>query len=386
MPPLTDSRPCISDRVDTEEVARLARRSLSNPILQTVLESASGYVMVLNASRQILACNLELQEDLPATDPPGHVGERLGEAFGCVHAGEGTDGCGTSTACAGCGALQAILESQTRRSAVSVECSLVLRREGHLVASDFLVKASSLTLGCHELTVVMFQDITARKRQKLLESIFLHDLANTLQSLVGWGELVADGVSDPRRAARRIVELCNRLRHEVSQQRVLHEAEQGSLEVCMEVLPVQDLMEDLRDLFLGRRLKDGPHLAIAGVGAGIMVRTDKDLLLRVLQNMVANALEATPTEGTVSVDTETSGKRIRFRVTNPGVVSKEIASRIFHRSVTTKGPGRGLGTFGMKLIGEDYLGGNLSFLSSTEAGTCFILELPQAGEGGSSTL
>lgn len=383
MPPLTDSRPCISDRADTEEVVSLARRSLSNPILQAVLESSSGYVMVLNASRQILACNKELQGTLPASDPPGHVGERLGEALGCIHTEEVSGGCGTAAACAGCGAIQAILESQASRSAVSMECSLVLRREGHLVASDFLVKASSLTLGCHELTVVMFQDITARKRQKLLESIFLHDLANTLQSLVGWGELVADGASDPRRAGRRIVELCNRLHHEVSQQRVLHEAEQGSLEVCMEILPLQEIVEDLRNLFLGRPLKDGPHLAIAGVGAGSMIRTDKDLLLRVLQNMVANAIEATPAEGTVGVETEASGQRIRIRVTNPGVVSKEVASRIFHRSFTTKGPGRGLGTYGMKLIGEDYLGGTLSFHSSADEGTSFTLELPQAGEGDS---
>ena len=383
MPPQSEARPFLPDRVDTEEVVRLARRSLSNPILQAVLESSSGYVMVLNESRQILACNMELQDALPATEPPGHIGELPGEALGCVHTGEGPGGCGSSAACAGCGAFLAILESQSSRSAVSMECSLVLRRDGHLIASDFLVKASCLTLGCHELTVVMFQDITARKRQKLLESIFLHDLANTLQSLIGWGELVADGASDPRRAARRIVELCHRLRHEVSQQRVLHEAEQGSLEVCMEVLPLQEIVEELRDLFLGRPIKDGPRLAIAGAGAGVMIRTDKDLLLRVLQNMVANALEATPAEGTVSVDSEAAGQRIRIRVTNPGVVPEGIASRIFHRSVTTKGPGRGLGTYGMKLIGEDYLGGTLTFHSGAEEGTCFTLELQQADEGGS---
>lgn len=366
----------VPDRLDPEEVASLARRSLANPILQAVLETAEGYVMVLNEARQILACNEELLEALEPPDAGAHLGERMGEAFGCVHAQEVRGGCGAGKACERCGAAVAIIEGQASGQAVVGECSLNLRRDGRLAAVDFQVKVSTLALGCHALTVVVFQDISSRKRQDLLESIFLHDLSNTLQSLLSWSERVADGASDPRRAARRIVDLCQRLRHEVQQQRILHDAEQGELVPSLEPVDLRALLEDLRDLFLVRECPQGPHLAIALTGPGVVLRTDRDLLLRVLQNMVGNALEATPAEGTVAVEAELTETRVRLCVSNPGVVPEEIAARIFHRVVSTKGPGRGLGTYGMKLIAEDYLNGGLEFRSAAGEGTRFTLELP----------
>lgn len=376
MPPPPHAPPVATGRAEPEEVAKLARRSLANPILQAVLESAEGYVLVLNTERQILACNAELLEALGSPLQEQHRGERPGEALGCVHAAEGPAGCGSSPACARCGAALAILEALQTGATATSECSMNLRRQGRLVAVDFQVKVSTLTLGCHPLTLVVLQDISARKRKDLLESIFLHDLANTLQSLIGWSELVADGGADPRRAARRIVDLCQRIRHEVSQQRLLHEAEQGTLAVCREPVDLSSLLEELRDLFFEREPKDGPRLAVEPVARPVRLHTDRDLLLRVLQNMVRNALEATSPEGAVRVHADCDGARVRLQVSNPGSVPAATAARIFHRSNSTKGAGRGLGTFGMKLIGEDYLGGTLSFKSSAADGTRFILELP----------
>lgn len=373
LPPEPSALP---DRLDPEDVASLARRSLANPILQAVLETAEGYVMVLNEARQILACNEELLEALEPPDAAAHLGERMGEALGCVHALESRGGCGAGKACERCGAALAVLEGQAGGQPVVRECSLNLRRHGRLAALDLQVKVSTLTLGCHALTVVVFQDISSRKRQDLLESIFLHDLSNTLQSLLSWSEMVADGASDPRRAARRIVDLCQRLRHEVQQQRILHDAEQGELVPCVEPVDLRGLLEDLRDLFLARDSQRGPHLAIALAGPGVVLRTDRDLLLRVLQNMVGNALEATSPEGTVAVEADVAETCVRLCVANPGVVPEEVAARIFHRVVSTKGPGRGLGTYGMKLIAEDYLHGRLEFRSTAGEGTRFTLELP----------
>jgi hypothetical protein len=376
MPPPAIAPPIASDRAEPEELAKLARRSLTNPILKAVLESAEGYVMVLNAERQILACNTELLETFDSMQQEPHRGERPGEALGCVHAAEGPAGCGTSQACARCGAALAIQEALETGAPATGECSMNLRRGGHLAAIDFQVKASILTLGCHALTVVVFQDISARKRKDLLESIFLHDLSNTLQSLIGWSELVADGGTDPRRAARRIVDLCQRIRHEVSQQRLLHDAEKGTLAVCREPVDLSSLLEELRDLGVEREHKGGPRLALEAVSQPVLLHTDRHLLLRVLQNMVRNALEATSPEGTVTIHAECDGAQVLVRVSNPGVIPEGMVARIFHRSHSTKGAGRGLGTYGMKLISEDYLGGTLSFHSSPEDGTCFILALP----------
>lgn len=375
MPPPPES-PVVPERLDPAEVASLARRSLANPILRAVLETAEGHVLVLNEARQILACNAELLEALDPPEAAAHVGERMGEAFGCVHAGEAPGGCGTGPACGRCGAALAIIEAQTRGLTAGGECSLNLRRAGRLAAVDLQVKVSTLSLGCHPLTVVVLQDISSRKRLDVLESIFLHDLSNALQSLIGWSERVADGAADPRRAGRRIVELCQRLRQEVQQQRILHDAEQGVLVPRLERVDLGALLEDLRDLFLLEGERQGPRLVVALACPGAALQTDRELLLRVLQNMVGNALEATPVEGTVQVRAEVDRTRASLSVVNPGLVPPEVAARIFHRGVSTKGPGRGLGTYGMKLLAEDYLGGRLDFSSTAEAGTRFVLHLP----------
>ena len=55
--------------------------------------------------------------------------------------------------------------------------------------------------------------------------------------------------------------------------------------------------------------------------------------------------------------------------------------RIFQRYYSTKGePGRGLGTYSMKLFGEQYLGGEVRFDTSESEGTVFSLRLPRGGK------
>ncbi len=49
---------------------------------------------------------------------------------------------------------------------------------------------------------------------------------------------------------------------------------------------------------------------------------------------------------------------------------------MFQRSFTTKGEGRGLGTYSMKLLSERYLNGRVEFTSSPEHGTTFTAVYP----------
>jgi len=56
---------------------------------------------------------------------------------------------------------------------------------------------------------------------------------------------------------------------------------------------------------------------------------------------------------------------------------KEIQLQLFKRSFSTKGIGRGIGTYSMKLFGEKYLKGRVGFESTEENGTTFFIEIPQ---------
>ena len=68
---------------------------------------------------------------------------------------------------------------------------------------------------------------------------------------------------------------------------------------------------------------------------------------------------------------------VSLSVRNAGVIAPDVQARIFQRSFSTKAVrGRGLGTYSMKLFGERYLGGEVSFSSSPGAGTVFTVRVP----------
>ncbi len=55
---------------------------------------------------------------------------------------------------------------------------------------------------------------------------------------------------------------------------------------------------------------------------------------------------------------------------------REVQLQIFQRSFSTKGLGRGLGTYSVRLLTERYLKGSVSFTSSAEFGTTFRVRCP----------
>ena len=57
---------------------------------------------------------------------------------------------------------------------------------------------------------------------------------------------------------------------------------------------------------------------------------------------------------------------------------KHIQLQIFNRSFSTKAKkGRGIGTYSVKLLIENYLKGKVSFISNQEEQTKFIIEVPK---------
>lgn len=70
-------------------------------------------------------------------------------------------------------------------------------------------------------------------------------------------------------------------------------------------------------------------------------------------------------------------KNYIIKVFNSEVMSDEVKAQIFQRSFSTKGKGRGLGTYSVKLLTEEYLKGKITFISEKDFGTEFTLILPR---------
>ena len=123
----------------------------------------------------------------------------------------------------------------------------------------------------------------------------------------------------------------------------------------------------------------------AGVGKEIVIEQPHDidmtvdavLLTRVLGNLTKNALEATQPGEAVTIGCTSDNGIVSFSVHNPSVMPISVQRQIFQRSFTTKGHGRGLGTYSSRLITRRYLAGELSFSSSPADGTVFTASIPR---------
>ena len=107
------------------------------------------------------------------------------------------------------------------------------------------------------------------------------------------------------------------------------------------------------------------------------IQSNGVLLRRVIGNLIRNALEASSPGDTVTVSFDNDGSP-EFSVHNQSVMTEDVSLQLFQRSFSTKeGPGRGIGTYSVKLLTERYLGGTVGFESpAPEGGTTFHLRLP----------
>lgn len=358
------------------ELARQERALALAPHLGDLLEGNVAAAAILNPQRQILVANQQLSA-VTGHSRDDLIGERLGDAFGCVHAGEGPSGCGSAPACRFCGCAGALVEAGATGRPARGEWRILSSRKEGPEARDLLVAARPVSIGGETFLLAAIDEITDSKRREALERVFFHDVLNVAGALHGmlalWPVLSA---SERMEYAERSGGLAAQLVEEIESQRDLVEAERGDLQARPEDVDVARLLEQQRRAWSGSEIAEGKRLSVACAARCPSLRTDPVLLRRVLGNLVRNALEASGTGDTVTIAYEdTEGPR--FEVHNEGVMDEAVQRQVFHRSFTTKGRGRGLGSFGAKLLAERYLGGSLGFLSLMGSGTTFILRLPR---------
>ena len=162
------------------EIARVA----SSPVIDALLVGSATALAVLDEERQIVAVNGAYVALLGASDPVAALGLRNGEALGCVHVPEGPAGCGTSQACASCGAAIATLAA-ARGGLGERDCALRVERPGGHEDRVLRVRATSLLVDGERFHAFALTDVTAERRRSALQHVFLHDLANLAEGLRG---------------------------------------------------------------------------------------------------------------------------------------------------------------------------------------------------------
>jgi signal transduction histidine kinase len=103
------------------------------------------------------------------------------------------------------------------------------------------------------------------------------------------------------------------------------------------------------------------------------------LLNQVFLNLVVNASQAIPGDGTVTVTTRSEGENVRIDIGDTGTgIPPEVRPKIFAAGFSTKpiGEGTGLGLSISREIVEDTHGGKISFQSEMGVGTTFTVVIP----------
>jgi signal transduction histidine kinase len=369
-----------STRRKEEDLRRIAREVVDDPVLTSVMETVGGYVLVLSPERQIVAASPGVLYALNVEDSFCLVGMRPGEAFHCVHYTEAPGGCGTGAACRRCGAVLTILTAQAAGEPVNGECRLVSSQDGRHVVRDYRVRALPVIARDHEVLLVVMHDISRYREREAYERVFLHDLVNVVSGIMGWSDVLS--LSQPDGPAQRLLSLSHRLSEQVEQYRTVTQAEEGTLSVTTRAVEVGEVLADLQACFGAHQAARGRILEVVAPETGLRFESDPAVVGRVLANMVRNALEAVDAGGTVRVWCEEFEGGPAFHVHNDTVMPDAVAERVFQRGFSTKaGSGHGLGTYGMKLLGERCLGGRVWFHTGRGAGTTFSLALPARGPG-----
>ena len=364
-----------SKRVGIEQIRTEHQHISAIPHLREMLNAFPTPAVILNECRQIIAANQSLCRFLSRRENE-LLGMRIGEAFNCARWREGECGCKRSRFCETCGALQSILNSHRRGGEDVQECTITLQTEEGERALDMRVTASSLDLG-GKFTVFALNDISDEKRRAVLERMFFHDVLNTASGLRNLLEMLPTLTDHYRHETTHLAwQLAAHLIEEIEAGRDLAAAERGELTVQMTSLDAREILKSVSELYAHHPVGRGKEVVVAETSGPYVVTSDKLLLQRVLGNLVKNALEASVEGEKVSLRYHNHGAHV-FSVHNEASMPELVRLQVFRRSFSTKSPvGRGIGTYSAKLITERYLGGSLTFISSEDEGTTFIVTLP----------
>ena len=347
-----------------------------SPIMNTLLKTISGLMVVLNEERQIVAINHAFLEAIGISDAQEVLGLRLGECLGCVHAQAEPNGCGTTPQCVTCGAAIAMMAAIENDISDERMCSLTSEKDGVTNDICLLIRAHPIRVDTRRWILIFAQDITQEQFWMNLERVFFHDVNNSLAALLGFSDLLVTEMPD-NMAAQQIRAAAVRLNAEVSLQRTLSKNRGATYSLNKATIPLDRIKKELNLLIDGHTARIGKELTESWPEADVFVHTDPLLVSKVLGNMVINALEATAKGGLVRILVEVPRDAVVWKVWNDAYIEEKYQLRVFQRFFSTKSnASRGLGTFSMKLFGEQYLGGSVGFTSDRAEGTTFFFRLP----------
>ena len=215
-----------------------------------------------------------------------------------------------------------------------------------------------------------------------------HELRTPLHIMQGNLEGIADGVyeADEEQIDRLLGET-RQMARLVEDLRTLSLVEAGQLPMKWEQVDIHELLADVATSFSGQAEAAGVDLqfAVSGEGEGLQIQGDAGRLDQVLSNLVANALDHTPSGGEIRMWAAQQQEGILIEVSDSGSgIPDEDLPHIFDRFWQGEGrrqAGSGLGLAIAKHLVQAH-GGQINVESQLDEGTTFSISLPMREKEG----
>ena len=235
--------------------------------------------------------------------------------------------------------------------------------------------------------VEVFRDITKEKEIEKAKSEFMsiasHQLRTPLTA-IRWAlsSLKRENLlEEQRKLVGTAHETSTHMALTIRRMLMISHLEEGGRDLDINQLGLRTVLERVARLHDAHRIRNGLELAIH-CSPSLQVRTDEQLLIEILDNLLSNAYKYTPNGGKVSVRAIEEAENIRIEVTDTGygipLAEQERIPEKFFRASNIASPaaaGTGIGLYMVYNIVR-LIGGTISFVSKENKGTTFTLLLP----------
>jgi PAS domain S-box-containing protein len=206
-----------------------------------------------------------------------------------------------------------------------------------------------------------------------------HDLKQPLQVILSALDRVGPAVSDPAAAAhlRRAERAVERLDSALDSLLAASRLELGGVQPVIESFPIRRILAMLGDIHGEAAEAKGLRLTL--LDCSLAVRTDPDLLMTILGNLIGNAVKYTE-RGGILIGCRRRGALLSVEVVDTGMgIPEALVERIFEefQQVDRRHDGFGLGLSIVKRT-ADLLGLRVKVYSTVGRGSRFTVEVPVA--------
>jgi signal transduction histidine kinase len=232
------------------------------------------------------------------------------------------------------------------------------------------------------------RDTLCRTQQQKdeLVSLVIHDLKSPLASLLPNARFIVEEPSaseDVRLAASDIVDAAETMNRMVMNLLDISRSEDGRFTLKVVEVDLGALLEELHGAVLRRAQDSRIKVMVSTARDAQTVQADEDLLRRVLENLLDNALKYSPPGGTIHLDTRRQDDAIELRVRDEGPgIPRSAREKVFQKYMqldqdvlVQPRAGRGLGLTFCQLAAEAH-GGKIWIEDNEPRGTVFCLRLP----------